>query len=92
VSHSLWGPLYRPRQISVGDPFSVVLYEPAGVHWGSNGWQAIQDSLTSDTGLGVDRVTLPLAGLKVGDTLQFTFYWLNRKCWEGQDYQVQLVD
>ena len=92
LSHGLWGPLYRPRQISVGIPFSVVLHTPARVRWGSNGWQAIQDSLTSDTGLGVHRVTLPLAGLKAGDTLQFTFYWLNRQCWEGQDYDVQLVD
>jgi glucoamylase len=76
----------------VGDQFSVVLHAPALVHWGSKGWNSVRDSATSDTGLGVHRVYLSLAGLTAGDTVQFTFYWLDRGAWEGQDYEVQLVD
>jgi glucoamylase len=92
LSHTLWGPCYRPRQVILGDRFSVVLRDPARVHWGCNGWQAIQDSFTSDVGLGVHQVKLSLAGLAVGDTLQFTIYWIDQACWEGQNYEVLLID
>lgn len=92
IFHTIWGPHYRPRHISVGDQFSLVLRAPARVHWGSNGWNTVRDSATRDTGLGVHRVDLPLAGLNAGDTVQFTFYWLDRDCWEGQDYEVQIVN
>ncbi len=92
VFDTLWGPWYRPRHIRIGDKFSVVLRDPARIHWGSNGWRAIQDTVTSDTGLGVYKASLSLAGLHAGDTVQFTIYWLNKMCWEGQDYEVQLID
>lgn len=92
VFDTFWGPWYRPRHIRIGDKFSVVLRDPARIHWGSNGWGAIQDTVTSDTGLGVYKASLSLAGLHAGDTVQFTIYWLNKMCWEGQDYEVQLID
>ena len=92
ISHAIWGPRHHPRQISVNDQFSVVLRERARIHWGHNGWLAVQDSMTGDTGLGVHRANLPLAGLKAGDTIQFTFYWLDQSVWEGEDYEVLLVD
>jgi glucoamylase len=92
ISHAIWGPRHHPRQISVNDQFSVVLRDRARIHWGHNGWLAVQDSMTSDTGLGVHRANLPLVGLKAGDTIQFTFYWLNQSIWEGKDYEVLLVD
>ncbi|BAP88239.1 glucoamylase [Burkholderiales bacterium GJ-E10] len=92
LSHALWGPRFRPRHIRLGGQFSLVLRAPARVHWGNNGWNAVRDDDTRDTGLGVHRVDLPLAGLKAGDTVQFTFYWPGRDCWEGQDYEVQITD
>ncbi len=92
ISHDIWGPRYRPRHIRAGNRFSLVLRAPARVHWGSNGWNAVRDSDTSDTGLGVHRVELPLTGLKAGDTVQFTFYWPERGCWEGRDYEVRIID
>jgi glucoamylase len=92
ISHAIWGPRYRPRHIKAGDRFSLALRAPARVHWGSNGWNAVRDCITRDTGLGVHWVDLPLAGRHAGDTVQFTFYWLDRDCWEGQDYEVRIVD
>jgi glucoamylase len=92
ISHAIWGPHFRPRHIRLGDQFSLVLRDPARVHWGRNGWNSARDEDTRDTGLGVHRVDLPLAGLKAGDSVQFTFYWPDRDCWEGQDYEVQLID
>jgi glucoamylase len=62
------------------------------VHWGINGWQHVSDIDTRDTGLGVYIVDLPIGGLVAGETVQFTFYWLEQKTWEGQDYEVQLIE
>lgn len=91
VCHAIWGPRYRPRHIKAGDRFSLALRARARVHWGTNGWNAVRESITRDTGLGVHRVELPLAGLSAGDTVQFTFYWPDRNCWEGQDYEIRIV-
>lgn len=91
ISHTVWGPRYRPRCVRLGHQFTIALRAPADVHWGLNGWKSVRDSGTSDTGLGVHTVDLPLAGLNIGESVQFTFYWLDRKIWEGQDYEVQIT-
>ncbi len=92
LSHSVWGPRYRPQRMRSGNQFSLALRASASVHWGINGWKDVKDSNTQDTGLGVHIVELPLSDLKVGETFQFTFYWLNQKTWEGQNYEVQIIE
>ena len=91
ISHDIWGPQYRPSYVRAGNQFTIALRAPARVHWGSNGWNDVLDSDTRDTGLGVYIAELPLAALQAGDTIQFTFYWLEQKSWEGRDYEVQLT-
>jgi len=91
ILHDIWGPQYRPGHIQAGHEFTIVLRAPARVHWGSNGWNEVRDSDTRDIGLGVFIAELPIAALQAGDTIQFTFYWLEQKSWEGRDYEVQLT-
>lgn len=88
ILHELWGPRYRPRHIKQGHRFTIALRQHALVHWGTNGWRDARDSDTRDTGLGVWASELPVAGLKAGETVQFTFYWHDDAAWEGQDYEV----
>ncbi len=92
ISHDIWGPRYRPRRVRAGNQFTIALRAPARVHWGLNGWKAPRDSDTRDTGLGVYVVDLPLGGLNAGETVQFTFYWLDRNIWEGRDYEVRVTE
>ena len=92
ILHDIWGPRYRPRQVRSGNRFSLALMASASVHWGVNGWKDLIDSNTHDTGLGIHIVELPISGLKVGETFQFTCYWLEHKAWEGQDYEVQIIE
>ncbi|MGB7598314.1 MAG: glycoside hydrolase family 15 protein [Gallionella sp.] len=91
IAHHIWGPCYRPRRIRAGNQFTVALKAPARVHWGINSWNDIRDGDTRDSGLGVHIAELPLAGLDAGDTVQFTFYWLEQNAWEGRDYEVQVI-
>ena len=92
ISHTIWGPRFRPRRVPVGNQFTLALGAPAQVRWGVNGWQNVRDSDTHDTALGVYIVEIPLAALNVGETVQFTFYWTDQQRWEGQDYTVQISD
>jgi glucoamylase len=88
VDYDIWGPAYHPRQMTAGHTLYIALTAPAKVHMGINGWQDIQDIDTADTGLGVHVAKLPTDTLKPGDSLQFTFFWLDSHSWEGRDYGV----
>jgi glucoamylase len=92
ISHDIWGSISRPRRVRAGNKLTLALRAPARVHWGINGWKDIQDSDTRDTGLGVYIVDLPLVGLNAGETVQFTFFWLEQKTWEGKDYEVLFTE
>ncbi len=84
----IWGPRYHLRQLRAGTELTVAVRAPARVHWGINGWENVRDVDTRDTGLGVYAVDLPTADLSVGETIQFTFFWLDEGAWEGRDYEV----
>ncbi|PSJ18905.1 glycosyl hydrolase [Nitrosomonas supralitoralis] len=92
ITHELWGPRYLPRHIRSGNTFTIALRAPARVHWGINSWHDAQDIDTRDTGLGVYVAELPVVGLKPGDTIQFTFYWLDQEKWESTDYEVLIAE
>ncbi|MBS0425629.1 MAG: glycosyl hydrolase [Proteobacteria bacterium] len=92
ISQNIWGPRYRPRHIRSGHGLTIALRAPALVHWGVNSWQNAQDLNTRDTGLEIHVIDLPIATLKAGETVQFTFYWLNQKSWEDARYEVLITD
>ncbi|WP_435628185.1 glycoside hydrolase family 15 protein [Candidatus Ferrigenium straubiae] len=92
ITHHLWGPRYRPRRLKCGNRFTIALRRPALVHWGINGWNDARDSETDDTGLGVWAAEIPVAGLSVGDSIQFTFYWRDDATWEGSDYEAVVCE
>ena len=91
IDYDIWGPSFRPRSIAAGNVLYVAMKAPARVHLGTNGWQDIGDIDTEDTGLGVHVAKLPTEGLKVGDSIQFTFFWPESGNWEGRDYEVMIA-
>ncbi|PTN08255.1 glycoside hydrolase family 15 protein [Nitrosomonas aestuarii] len=92
ITHDLWGPRYHPRNIQAGNVLTIALKAPARVHWGINSWKDVQDMNTKNTGLDVYVVELPVAGLKAGETVQFTFYWLDQEKWEDTEYEVLITE
>ncbi|MHB1479868.1 MAG: glycoside hydrolase family 15 protein, partial [Acidithiobacillus ferrooxidans] len=58
IDYRIWRLRQRPRQLPAGQDLRVLLRAPFTVHWGSNGWQAIQDTESEDWGLG-HVATLP---------------------------------
>jgi len=90
LDYAIWGPNVRLRRLTQGHQLIVALKAAARVHWGVNNWQDVRDVETSDTGLGVHVVRLPVTALTAGESVQFTFFWLDARTWEGQDYSVDV--
>ncbi len=92
VDYEIWGPNMRPPCARAGKTLIIALTAPAQVRCGVNGWSDIRDIETTDTGLGVYTADLGMIGVKVDDTVQFTFFWTATKTWEGKDYQIRVTD
>jgi glucoamylase len=92
IDYVIWGPKYRPQRIRAGHRLTIALGAAASVHWGVNGWSNVRDTDTADIGLGVHTVDLPIADLKPGDTIQFSFRWRESNAWEGENYEILVVE
>jgi glucoamylase len=89
VKYLIWGPKDRSHQIRRGSALYFALESPARVHWGTNGWQNIQDADTApENRLGLNVVKIDLDDVAIGSTVQFTFFWKDRRAWEGRDYAL----
>ena len=92
VAGVIWGPRDHPQHLRAGQTLTVALRAPARVRWGINDWQTPGEVDTHDTGLGVHAVDLPVAKLMAGNTIRFTFYWLETQSWEGRDYEMTIAN
>ncbi|MFA6180647.1 glycoside hydrolase family 15 protein [Acidithiobacillus sp.] len=90
IDYRIWRLRQRPRQLPAGQYLRVLLRAPFTVHWGSNGWQAIQDTESEDWGLG-HVATLPVQKLSVGDSVQFAILWRDSGDWQGEDFHIDIV-
>uniref|UniRef100_E6QBJ8 Glucoamylase, (GLUCAN 1,4-ALPHA-GLUCOSIDASE) n=1 Tax=mine drainage metagenome TaxID=410659 RepID=E6QBJ8_9ZZZZ len=90
IDYRIWRLRQRPRQLPAGQELRLLLRAPFTVHWGSNGWQAIQDTESEDWGLG-HVATLPVQKLPVGDSVQFTILWRDSGDWQGEDFHIDIV-
>ncbi|TRW99768.1 glycoside hydrolase family 15 protein [Candidatus Methylobacter oryzae] len=90
LDFALWQPRQRVKQLVAGQELRILLAEPAQVHWGKNGWREVKNMFTEDWGLG-HVARLPTTGFTAGEQINFTFYWLNRKAWQNEDFHVEVI-
>jgi glucoamylase len=86
-----WSQRLPAGLVKAGQALGICLPAPATVRWGVDGWQAIADTVTRDTGLGVQVADLPVLNLSAGQRVDFTFRWSDPDRWEGQDFRVDIV-
>lgn len=86
-----WRPDWRTSTIPAGLVLRIDLAVPALVHWSTDGWNTRGDTRTTDVGLGIQSVELPIAQLPVGTTIVFTWLDLTNDKWLGQDHSVSIV-
>ena len=91
LDYALWQPRQRVTQLLAGQELRLLLPESALVRWGRNGWQAQADVATEDWGLG-HVARLFTAALAAGDLIDFTLYWPGRDVWQGENFQVAVIE
>jgi glucoamylase len=90
LAYALWQPQQRIETLSAGKGLYLLLPEAARVHVGGDRWQNALDMDSEDWLLG-HLVRLPTEALSAGDVVRFTFYWIARGTWQGEDFQVRIV-
>lgn len=90
IDYRLWRLRQRPRQLFAGQELRVLLQAPFILHWGTSGWQAVQDTDSEDWGLG-HVVLLPVQKLSAGDSVQFTIRWRDSGDWQGEDFHIDII-
>ncbi len=81
----------KPRNMPCGKGLRVVTTAPTRLHWSFDNWTTTQDSVSRDTGVGIQVVDLPTEILAVGRQITFTFYWPEAEKWEGRDFTVEVA-
>ncbi|HKS60010.1 MAG TPA: glycoside hydrolase family 15 protein, partial [Thermoplasmata archaeon] len=85
----IWKPHHRTTQISAGTQLRIQAPEPFRLHWSLDSWTTVEDTDSVPTSLGIHYVDLPTQD-RGGRLLVFTFFWIAREGWEGQDYSVRI--
>ena len=91
AEYAFWSPHAPIGAVTAGARLAVALSEPAIVHWGRDGWLAVEDTPTSDSGLGFHVAVLPTATLSPGGWIDFTWRWQDTGEWAGQNERVEVV-
>lgn len=89
-SHACWRFNHRLRSMASGRTLRIETLAACRVHWSADGWLAVHDASSRDSGLGTHLVDLPTADLPVGAAVLFTFYWPQVQRWEQVDYRVEV--
>jgi glucoamylase len=89
-SHAIWMPRMPIAHVRAGQTICLCLPRPARVHHGIDGWQAVADITTEDSGLGVHVALLPTHGLRAGSHVDFTFSWTDSDTWDGHDHRIEI--
>src|SRR5205823_1584996 len=90
AQRAFWWPHAPIGGFAAGARLAVALPQPAVVHWGRDGWLALADMPTSDTGLGFHVAELDTAGLRPGSWVDFTWRRRDDGAWAGRDVTVRV--
>ena len=88
--YAVWSFNNKCRFINNGKIFRIETLAKANIRWSSDGWNTFTDTQTNDTGLGIHLADIPSSKLKIGSNIQFTFYWLESKKWENEDFLIEI--
>ena len=90
ISWVLWRHRHKLRFLPEGKELRFVFEGEALIHWGIDGWSNPVDSPTRPLGLGFYGTALSVGSLRRGQHIDFTFFWLEERRWEGLDYRMEV--
>lgn len=88
----VWQIASKVAGIAAGRVLRLEFSDAARIHWSTDNWKTIFDSDTLATGLGTYICDLPTERLAAENIVRFTIFWPRQNCWEGTDFQVEIVN
>ena len=86
----VWKPNRQVGSVRAGWRLRIQAPVPFELHWTNDEWQAIYDTRSTSTELGIEFVDIPVEETQTAP-IRFTFRWLSDDRWEGRDYVVTVV-
>jgi glucoamylase len=69
----------------------VIVEAEATIVWSGDGWVTTNQSDTAQlNGLNLWYADLPTEGLAIGSIVEFTFFWIAVRRWEGRNWQISV--
>ena len=82
-----WLPKHPIHQARKGHTIRICAMETFRLRWSADTWKTWRDIESTPTGIGGEYFDLFAKDYQ--SQLDFTFYWPNRKEWEGQNHHIQ---
>jgi glucoamylase len=86
----IWKFNRQPASVKRGYTLRIQVPATFQLHWSSDEWHTVQDTLSSSTALGIEFVDIPVKASQKSP-LQFTFFWKADSRWENRDYVVAMA-
>ncbi len=84
----IWSFTNKLATIEHGKSVRIHVLAKAKIHWSVDGWKTVNDTDTIDSGLGIYYADLRTGRMKKGESLVFTFFWIESGNWEGKDFTI----
>jgi glucoamylase len=88
---SIWRFNHKCRDIPAGHSLRIELQTESRVHWSSDDWRGVQDTMTKDTKLGIHFADLATGSLPPGTTIAFTFFYTQEGRWDGHNFELTIA-
>lgn len=86
----VWKKNRQPRTVRRGCALRIQSPASFRLHWTTDEWRNVEDTLSTPTALGIEYVDIPIR-LEQRAPIRFTFFWVATNRWEGRDFSVNVV-
>jgi glucoamylase len=87
----IWKHNRKPRTVQRGYTLRIQASASFRLRWTRNEWRTTEIARSRPTALGIEFSDIPIPDSQQAP-IRFTFHWLGPDLWEGQDYEVAVVD
>jgi glucoamylase len=88
----IWRFSHKCRDMPAGQTLRIELQTKSSVHWSSDGWRNVTDTMTEDSRLGMQFADLATGSLPPGTTIAFTFFYTEDGRWDGRNFELTITD
>jgi glucoamylase len=90
AARAVWSEHAPIGELAAGGSLLIALRAAASVRWGVDGWQNIEERVTTPNSLGLHVLVIDTSRLAAGQRVDFTFRYSAGDRWVGADYRIEI--